>query len=156
MKIGGIDPKTLPNNEVLVIPRGDKRVVFVAQGLPDLEEFHGLVPEPKAPSILTANGYEPNEKDADYLSVMAEYNKRRWAFMVVKSLIPSEIEWDTVKLDVPGTWCNWESDLKNAGLSQVECNLVLGLVLSANSLDESKLKKAREVFLLGPKPASAQ
>lgn len=156
MKIGGIDPSTLPNEEVLVLPRGKETIVFRAQGLPDMDEFNTLMPEPKPPGRLTPTGYEANENDPGYQSVLAEYNRRRLAYLVVKSLAPSAIEWDTVKVDVPGTWANWEADLKKAGFSQVECNLVLRLVMEANSLDESKLKKAREVFLLGPVVASAK
>ena len=57
---------------------------------------------------------------------MAEYQKRRMAYIVVHSLEPSQIEWDTVQLDNPSTWANWETDLKNGGLSQMECNRVLG------------------------------
>jgi hypothetical protein len=155
MKIGGIDPKTLPNVEFLVIPRGDKQIVFHAQGLADLDEFHKMVPEPKAPVAQTPNGIVANTKDAGYLSSVAEYSKRRVGYLVVHSLKPSDIEWDTVNLDSPGTWTNWEQDLKNAGLTQVECNLVFNLVWGANSLDEAKLKQARETFLRGTAPALA-
>jgi hypothetical protein len=155
MKIAGIDPKTLPNKEFLVIPRGDKAIVFYAQGLPDMDEFHAMVPVPTAPVAQTATGVVQNTKDPGYLADIAEYSRRKVAYTVVFSLKPSEIEWDTVKLDQPGTWPNWESDLKNAGLTQVECNLVFNLVWGANSLDEAKLKQARETFLRGTAPASA-
>ena len=80
----------------------------------------------------------------------AEYQKRRMAYIVVNSLVPSQIEWDTVQLDNPSTWANWEKDLKDNGFSQMACNRVLALVLEANCLDEAKLQKAREVFLQGP------
>jgi hypothetical protein len=58
------------------------------------------------------------------------------------------------KIDVPGTWCNWEQDFLNSGLLPSDCNRVLGLVLEANSLSEDKIKRAREVFVLGQKLAS--
>jgi hypothetical protein len=155
MKIGGIDPKTLPTKEFIVIPRGDKGIVFWAQGLPDLDDFHRQVPEPKAPVAQTPTGVVANTKDPGYLATVAEYSKRRIGYLVVHSLKPSDIEWDTVKMDEPGTWANWEQDLKNSGLTQVECNLVFNLVWGANSLDEAKLKQARETFLRGTAPASA-
>jgi hypothetical protein len=77
--------------------------------------------------------------------------------MVMKSLEPSQIEWDTVKESDPRSWRHWSKDLRNGGLSDTECHRVLNLVLEANCLDEAKLKKAREVFLAGqePKPASS-
>jgi len=150
MKIGGVDPRTLPAEEVLVLPRGDQRIIFRARGLEDMEEFKKLCPEPKAPGKLTKDGWVPDVKDEGYQSVMAEHQKRRLAYIAVRSLEPSEIEWDTVQMDNPATWGNWENDLRAAGLSQIEINRVLALVLEANCLDEAKLKKAREVFLQGP------
>lgn len=155
MKIAGIDPKTLPNVEFLVIPRGEKQIVFHAQGLANLDEFHQMVPEPKAPVAQTPTGIVANVKDAGFQAALAEYSKRRVGYLVVNSLKPSDIEWDTVKMDQPGTWSNWEKDLLNAGLTQVECNLVFNLVWGANSLDENKLKQARETFLRGTAAALA-
>jgi hypothetical protein len=54
----------------------------------------------------------------------------------------------------PRTWLNWEKDLREGGLSEVEVSRVLALVMEANALDENKLKKARELFLLGQVPES--
>lgn len=155
MKIGGVDPRTLPAEEILILPRGDQRIVFRARGVDDMEEFKKLCPEPTPPGKLTKDGWVPDIEDAGYKSVMAEYQKRRLAYIAVYSLVPSEIEWDTVRMDNPATWANWESDLKAGGLSQIEVNRVLALVLEANCLDEAKLKKAREVFLQGPPQALA-
>jgi hypothetical protein len=150
MKIAGIDPKTLSTEEILVLPRGESQIVFRACGLEDMEEFAKLCPEPTPPGKLTKAGFVPDPTDPGYKSVLGEYHKRRLAYIVVHSLVPSQIEWDTVELDNPSTWANWESDLKQGGLSQIECNRILGLVLGANSLDEAKLQRAREVFLQGP------
>lgn len=154
MKINGIDPKTLPNIETLILPRGESFLEFHARGLADMDEFNKLCPEPIPPGKYTKDGWLPNTDDKDYQSILGEYSKRRVAYMVVRSLDPSKIEWDTVKQDVAGTWSNWESDLRNAGLSQIECNRILNLVLEANCLDEAKLKRAREVFLRGPQMVS--
>lgn len=150
MKIGGVDPQTLPTEEVLVLPRGDQVVVFRAKGVPDVDEFDRMCPEPKPPGKLTKDGYVPDLADPDYRSVLGEYFKRRTSYIVVRSLEPSQIEWDSVKMSDPSTWANWTIDLKKAGFSQMACNRILELVLEANCLDEAKLKKAREVFLQGP------
>lgn len=155
MKIGGVDPKTLPNEEYLVLPRQDQAIVLRARGLQDLQEFAKMCPEPTAPVKLTPNGTVPDPEQPGYKASLGEYQKRRLAYLVVKSLEPSEIEWDTVKTDVPATWMNWEQDLRANNFSQTECNLVLMLVMQANALDEAKLQKAREVFLRGPRPALA-
>lgn len=156
MKIGGVDPATLPKEEILVLPRGTQQVVFRAVGIPDYEEFNTLCPEPKPPGKLTKDGWEPHEDDPDYKSLMAAHGAKRLAWMVIKSLEPSEIEWDTVVPAKPSTWANWQKDLKNAGFSQVECNRIQQLVFQANCLDEEKLKRARDVFLLGQQPVPSE
>lgn len=150
MKIGGVDPKTLPMEDFLVLPRGDKTIVFRACGLPNLDDFHAQVPEPRAPGRLTPQGTVYDTKEPSYVANQAEYFKRRWAFLMVKSLEPSHIEWDTVNMDNPGTWANWSEDLRANGITNVEIGLVRDLVTGVNQLDEAKLKKAREAFLLGP------
>jgi len=155
MKIGGVDPKTLTPEYTLVLPRGESVIVFKARGLKDYDEFNKLCPEPSVPRKLTKDGYVDDLKNTNYTIDRASYEKRRLAYMIVKSLEPSAIEWETVNIDVPGTWANWEVDLKNSEFSQVEMNRVVGLVLEANCLDELKLKQARDVFLRGPQPGSA-
>lgn len=149
MKIGGIDPKSLPVEEVLVLPRGDERIVFRATGVNSMDDFYKLCPSPVAPVILTKDGPVADTKDAGYRDALAGFNRRHTAYMVINSLRPSEIEWDTVQYDNPATWVNWESDLKAAGLTSIECGRVVSLVMEANCLDEAKLRKAREVFLRG-------
>ena len=97
------------------------------------------------------------EKDPSYQVILANWASQRLGYMVVKSLEPSQIEWDTVSADNPQTYRNWSKDLLAGGLSDIECHRVLNLVLEANCLDETKLKQAREVFLAGqePKPTSS-
>ena len=90
--------------------------------------------------------------DPAHRQVLGEWAKKKLGCPVLRSLAPSEIGWDSRKEDAPRTWPNWEQDLKNAGLTQVECNRVLALVFEANALDDAKLQKAREVFLRGQEP----
>lgn len=152
MKIGGVDPKTLCNECVLVLPRGEDTIVFRARGLKDMHEFDAICPQPKPPGKLTKDGWVPKLDDPTYQQVMEQWAKRRLGYIVTRSLEPSEIEWDTVDLSDQRTWAYWEGDLKNAGLTQIECNRVLALVMEANALDEAKLQKARDVFLRGQEP----
>jgi hypothetical protein len=147
MKIAGIDPKLLPPEDTLVLPRGDGNIVFKARGLSDMDEFNKLCPEPTPPVISTNSGQRLDTEDANYLSDLKEHGKRRWAYYVVKSL--QDMEWDTVKPDQPSTWPNWDADLKSNGFTHAERNRVFNLVLEANSLSESKLDQARAIFLLG-------
>jgi hypothetical protein len=148
MRIGGVEVKG-PNEEVLVLPRLAGDVVIKAQAVTDMSEFEKLVPEPKPPGKLTKDGWVPQLKDETYRQKVANYNEQRFAYMVLRSLEPSEIEWETVVPDNPKTWKNWDQELREAGFSDVEVNRVVVCVMQANALDERKLKEARELFLLG-------
>jgi hypothetical protein len=149
MKIGGVDPKTLCNEVLLVLPRGEQDLVFRARGLKDMDTFNAKCPQPKPPGKLTRDGYVSMPDDPAYQTVLGAWAKKRLGYIMLHSLKPSDIEWDTVKEDDPRTWSNWEQDLRGGGLSEIECSRVLAVVMEANALDEVKLKKAREVFLLG-------
>jgi len=155
MKIAGIDPNSLSRETILVLPRGESQIVFRAKGLKDMAEFNAVCPIPKAPGKLTKDGFVPNTNDPTYQQVMQQWSSKRLGYMVVKTLEPTEIEWDTVDPANPKTWGNWEADLKNGGLSQFECNRVTALVLEANSLDDEKLDKARAIFLAGQQQEAA-
>ncbi len=75
--------------------------------------------------------------------------ERRFSLMLIRSLEPSNIEWENIKLEDSSSWLNWEEELKEAGLSETECNRVVAAVMAANSLDEDAIKEAREAFLRG-------
>ena len=152
MKIGGIDPKGLCNEVILVLPRGDQELVFRARGLSDMDEFQALCPAPKPTGKMTKDGWVPNLNDPTYQQMMADYADKRLAYLVIKSLAASDIEWDLVNINDPRTWTKWQDELKAAGLSRVEINRIVATVMEANCLDEAKLKKAREVFLVGQAP----
>ncbi len=148
MKIGGKEVKG-PNLEVLVLPRGEDEIVLKAQAVLDFDEFEKLCPEPKAPGRRTKNGWEPNTNDVTYRSLMETHNIQRIAYLVLRSLEPSNIEWETVDMNNPGTWANYVQDFRNAGFSGIEVNRIVQCVMRANALDEAKLEEARKVFLSG-------
>jgi len=156
MKIGGVDPKGLCNEVILVLPRGDENLVFRAKGVSNMEEFHALCPLPKPTGKVTKSGWVPNLTDPTYQQMMSDYADKRLGYLVVKSLADSDIEWDTVNVHDSRTWPKWEAELKDSGLSQTEVNRVVAIVMEANCLDEAKLIKAREVFLLGQAPMPAE
>ena len=147
MKIGGVEVTAC--EEVLVLPRISGDIVIRAQAVTDMSAFEALCPVPVAPGIRTRDGFKPNFKDENYMALAAHHAEQRLSFMVIKSIEPSQIEWETVKLEDPATWSNWSKELKEHGLSDVECNRVIMCVMQANSLDEEKLRLAREVFLRG-------
>jgi hypothetical protein len=149
MKIGG---KIVAGGHevVLILPRGtDDQIVIRAQAVTDLDTFYTICPEPKPPGKLTKNGWEPNLKDENYQIVHSRHLSQRIAYLVIQSLEPSKIEWDTTDINNPRTWTNYIDDFKSAGLTGIEINRIIGAVMEANSLDEVKLEQAREIFLRG-------
>lgn len=149
MKIGGV-PVTKCEG-LLVLPRPDGDLVFRAQAVSINEELDKKVPPPIPPTLVKKGKSVPDTNDADYLRLVKLRDEQRFALMVLRSLEPSDIEWDTVDIDKPSTWINWQEDLKDDGngLSDVEINRVVGVVMEANSLDEEKIDAARKAFLLG-------
>ncbi len=148
MKIGGV-PINGPHEEILVLPRGDSQIVIRARAVLDLDSFDAICPEPKPPGKLTKDGFIPNKEDESYQQAIARHNEKRIAYLVIRSLEPSNIEWDTVDMANPKTWTNYMNDFRNAGFSSVEINRIVATVMAANALDESKLEQARKVFLRG-------
>lgn len=148
MRIGGKEV-TGPNEEILVLPRLDGDIVIRAKAVTSMDEFEKLVPLPKPPGMLTKDGWIPQVNDETYKDKVTRYNEQRFSYMAIHSLIPSEIEWETVDYNNPKTWKDWDKELREAGLSDVEVNRVVVCVMQANALDEKKLKEARELFLRG-------
>ncbi len=148
MRIGGKEVNG-PHEELLVLPRGEDQIVIRAKAVEDMDPFEKLCPEPKPPGRLTRDGFVPNEKDENYLKMMEHHGSQRLAYMVLHSLIPSDIEWEKVLIDNPKTWKGWQGELKESGLTQIEINRIIQTVMRANALDEDKLEEARATFVRG-------
>ena len=150
LRIGGqvIDK---PSEEVCVLSRtnGDD-INIIARAVLSMEDFDQYVPRPTAGKAWSKDkGHHELTDTPQFKKDMETYGEKRFALMAIKSLEPSNIEWQTVELDDPNTWTNWTQDLKDAKLSEVEINRIIVCVMQANSLDENKLKEARATFLDG-------
>jgi hypothetical protein len=148
MRVAGIEITTC--EELLVLPRPDGNPIpFRAKAVAVKDEFDRLMPEPVAPVLQKKGGKVSDLQDKDYLAAVSKRDDARFALMCLRSLEPSQIEWEQVKIEEPHTWTLWTDELKEAGLSEVEVNRVVGLVMAANALDEEKISEARKSFLLG-------
>jgi hypothetical protein len=140
------------NVETIVLPRGDDEpIVFTAKAVLDMSQFERLCKEPTPPVVVKRTGERvEDEKDPKYLKALDEYGRRRIAFMVLKSLEDTEgLEWETVNMGDPATWNNYEKEFQEAGISTIEINRIISGVLTANCLNENRLKEARDHFLAG-------
>jgi len=148
MRIGGVD--VTPCEETLVLPRPDGQDIPIkAKAVAINKEFDKMVPMPVPPMIQKKGGKFPDLNDKDYKIALERRGEQRFAYMVIRSLEPSNIEWQEVHPEKPGTWIKWQDELMAAGLSEVECNRIVNAVMAANALDEEKIEAARRAFLLG-------
>lgn len=157
LRIGGqvIDS---PAEEVLVLPRAKGQdIIITARAVLSMEEFDLRCPKPSPKRAWSKDkGNHDLVDDPQFKKDLETYGEKRFAFMAIKSLEPSEIEWEKTKLDDPNTWTGWTEELRDAGLSDIEVQRIVVCVMQANSLDESKLKQAREAFLHGLEEAPEQ
>lgn len=149
MKVGGVEVTKC--EALIVFPRGGegKDIPFRAKAVAVNEEFNKMVPLPIPPKIQTKDGTSSDFADPNYKKAIEHREEQRFAYMCIRSLEPSKIEWEKVSLDQPNTWTKWGEELIEAGLSEVEVNRLIGIVMEANSLDESKIEAARKAFLRG-------
>lgn len=148
MKIAGREISG-PNKVTLVLPREDSEdIVIIAQAC-DTDAVDDILIEPQPPIKVIKGEKIKDLKDEGYIDQMNNYYVRRLAYIILKSLEPSDIEWETVDIEDPKTWTNYNQELKDAGFSTVEINRIGAAVMEANALDEAKLEAARQVFLRG-------
>jgi hypothetical protein len=137
------------NTDVLVLTKGDERIVFKAQALVNYKDFDKICPLPEPPIRLLPGGVKkPNENDPNYKKAINEYNEKRVEYMILKTLEPTEdLEWETVDITKPETYNNWQKELEEAGFSEIERMRVLQLCIRVNALDDDMLEQAKESFL---------
>ncbi len=149
MKIKG--KRLESTNEVtIVLPRyNSEDVIFKAKVVLDYAELDKFLTKPEPPSILKKGIQEKDYDNSGYKTKMQKNYEHRLNYMVLMSLDATEgLEWETVDLEKPETWENWETELKDAGIPNTEIIYIFNKVQEVNSLDQDKLDEARERFLL--------
>ncbi len=149
IKIAGREVDTkLPEDFIVLRPETEGEIVIRARAFRDWDEFNTLCPMPEPPGREErGRGWVPNLEDKTYKQRMQQRQLQQLGWMIVQSLF--EVEWSTIDNDNPKTWTNWEKELKDSGFTQIECNLIIALVLDVNGLNEQKMKEARESFSHG-------
>ncbi len=147
MKING---KILdgPSHEILVLEHNGEEIVFKAQAVLSYEEFEKIYPHPQPPSILKrgAGKAEKDFNDKKYQKELDEYASAKSYWMILKSLEPSKIEWQKVKMDDPSTYKYFDDEL-SAVFTEATKMEIMNIITTANGLNDDKLKEARERFL---------
>jgi len=149
MKING---KILdgPKPVIIPIPRGDEDIILKAEAVVDMEEFNTLCPRPAPPMVLLKgnNIATPQVNDPKFQKELMEYGTKRIDYMIVKSLEATDsLEWDTVDINSPDTYKNYEDDFKNAGLTSFEINRIVESIMEVNGLSDERIEEAKKRFL---------
>jgi hypothetical protein len=154
LKINGEDIAPLPISTV-VLPRGDKDYVFRAQPVLDYTEMKAILPEPSAPFVSRPGSPTPvADPDAPgFKKAVEDYAERRTQWMFLKSLEATPgLTWETVDMEKPETWSNWQEELTDANFSALEVTKIMEIVIEANGLNEDKIKVATDSFLRSGQP----
>ena len=147
MKLAG-QKVDAPKEQVVVIPRESGNLVFKAAAVLNYDDFEKLCPKPVIPvKIFPGGGQQENVEDPTYKKELDTWAERRVQFMVIRSLAATpDLEWETVKLDQPDTWKDYEKELKE-GLSDVEVGKIFECVTTACGLNQEQIEEATRNFL---------
>lgn len=148
LKIGG-QVVNGANTGLIVIPRESGDIVFKFVAILDDSDYARVNPEPKAPREFVTKENRVVEKvnDPAFVKKLDKWRGDKWDWMFIKSVGPSNIEWEQVKLDEPSTWGNWKQELREAGLSVGEIGQIENTFFETNIVTEAKLKDAKNRFL---------
>jgi hypothetical protein len=147
MKVNGVTARKR-EPEVLVFERpatGDIVFLYRQVDKDDLEELEILCPRPTAPGQFTRAGFVANEDEPGFRKSLRTWRSQRNAFVYIRSLEPSNIEWDTVNPEDCTTWLNFENDMRTI-LTPFELGQLVGKLDGMNSLSEERLEAARQAF----------
>jgi len=149
MKIAGIDLGQ-PSDVIIPIIRGEQEVIFKAACIVNMDELDKILIEPKPPQRMMRGETVATSvfDDPKYIKEMNVFSKRRIAWMVAKSLLATDnLEWETVDLQNPETFENYETELKTGGFNEFQIGSLVRGVMEANGLSESRVQEARNRFL---------
>jgi hypothetical protein len=123
-------------------------IEFLCGAVIDYSEFNRLYPQPKPPHVLDVkNNTEYHDtKDKKYIKKIEQWSDMKIAWMTIMSLNATPgLEWETVKLDDPETWMNYEKELKQV-LTEAEFHRIINSVVDANSPNANRRREALDVF----------
>lgn len=149
MKFAGKDV-CLPPQDVIIFPRAKGQLIFHIKAADSFQPFDELMPRPQAPKMFKRGQTLENTDDPTFRAQLQQWLDRRqdWMLLTALDCSENEITWDRVVADKPDTWKEIESELRAAGLSEVEYNRLVAKIYEVNALSERAMEAARASFLL--------
>ena len=139
-----------PNEVPIVIPRKSKEdIAFIATAVLDYSDHDKINVAPVSPVKTLPGGVQtPMLQDPKYVEDTQEWALRKTHWMVLTSLEATPgLEWESIDMDDPETWGDYQEEMKEAGLSDTEIGLIMSAVIEACGLDQTKIDLATESFL---------
>lgn len=138
-----------PKKKLLVIPRDEGDVAFHFIAILDDADFLKVYPQPVPPRTFKPKlqATIDNVEDPAYKVRLSTWQDAKGDWFFLKSIEPSKIEWQSVKMDDPSTYRNWRNELKEAGFSIAEINQIYATFAETNMVTEEMLEDARKRFL---------
>ena len=150
MKIHGEKLEYQDITDVVVIPKGDDNIVFTIKAVFSEEYVNKLVPDPEPPKIQRKGmkRFEPNLEDDDYIAAVRQKGEYRVSWRILESLSATEgLTWDTIDMEKPETWTNWEGELIEAGFTQLEIDFLVTAIVRICGMSVMAMESARANFL---------
>ena len=141
---------TPPKPHMVVLPRGDKpedSLIFMCDAVLSYDEFDRLCPMPVPPKKVFAGGKMIDDmENPKFTSALEKHFDLRYKWMVITSLRATpDLEWETVDFQNPDSWNNYEKEL-SVVMTKAEINEIQLGVMNANSMNQERMKQAREFF----------
>lgn len=137
-----------PKEALLVLPRQDGDIAFKFIAVLDDDEFQKLCPRPQPPKVMKPGvGIIENVEDPKYKEALNQRGELRSDWFFLKSIAPSSVEWNKVKLEDCNTWALWREELKEAGFNMQERDRIYVTFLETNTVSDGMLDEARARFL---------
>lgn len=140
-----------PNRIIVPLPRpNNEDIIFIAEGITDMDPFYKLCPQPDPPKVMLPGGkFKVDIEDKSFKIAFEQWAKKRSAWMAITSLRATpELEWETIDYANPDTWGNYEKELKESGLADNEVGRIIMATIEANGLSEDRVEEARQRFLM--------
>lgn len=142
----------VPKPLVFAIPRTNEvgepdDLIFTVKAVTDYTRFDQLCPRPK-PRTEMKPGHEPVQltEEPGFLKKMDDWADLRYAYLILTALSATEgLEWNTVNLDHPSTWLNWEEEMKTC-LTDREVAIVLTKIGEVNAPTLERQREALDRF----------
>ena len=150
MKIAGVKP-TKPKPIPIVIPLDrTQKLVFKCQAVLSFDEFDEVCPKPmpEKRDYGKDGGIKIMADAPEYLAELTKWSQLKMHWTIIKSLEATDgLEWDTVKMEDPSTWGNYEDELREIGLSDNYVDAIFGTAIEACGLSQAAIDEATDNFL---------